>query len=88
VEIIVHVPANARIWFDGLETVQTGAERVFVSPPVKPGRDFAYELRVQWRDGERLVERSRRLAVRAGDHVGLDFTRQGFVEASVGSGLA
>jgi uncharacterized protein (TIGR03000 family) len=80
VEIIIHVPAGARIWFDGQETTQTGSERVFISPPLDPGRDFAYELRVQWHDGDRLVERTRHLTVRAGDHIGLDYTGRGFVE--------
>jgi uncharacterized protein (TIGR03000 family) len=80
VEITLHVPAGARVWFDGGETMQTGAERVFVSPPLEPGRDYTYEVRVQWRDGEQLVERTRRLAVRAGDHVGLNYAGRAFVE--------
>jgi uncharacterized protein (TIGR03000 family) len=80
VEITVHVPAGARLWFDSHETAQTGTQRVFISPPVEPGRDFAYEVRVQWRDGEKLIDRTRRLAVRAGDQIGLDSTGRGLVE--------
>jgi uncharacterized protein (TIGR03000 family) len=80
VEITVHVPAGAQIWFDGRETAQTGTKRVFLSPPLEPGRDFAYEVRVQWRDGERMVNWTQSLTVRAGDRIGLTYTRQGFGE--------
>src|SRR5262249_40372223 len=79
VQITVHVPAGARLWFDGHETTQTGAERVFASPPLEPGRDFAYDVRAQWRDGEKMVERTRRLAVRAGDRIDLNLVESGSV---------
>jgi uncharacterized protein (TIGR03000 family) len=83
--ITVNVPAGARIWFDGHETAQTGAERAFASPPLPPGREFTYQVRVQWRDGERVVERTRRLVVRAGDHIGLNYTGNGSVEVRAAS---
>jgi uncharacterized protein (TIGR03000 family) len=80
VEIRVRVPVGARLWFDGHETAQTGTDRVFASPPLEAGREFAYEVRLQWRDGDKVVERTRQLAVRAGDHIGLDYTGQGVME--------
>ena len=80
VQIRVHVPLGARLWFDGHETAQIGTERIFASPPLEAGREFTYEVRLQWRDGEKVVERTRRLAVQAGDQISLDYTGQGFVE--------
>ena len=79
-EIAMRVPDGARIWFDGEETTQTGTSRKFVSPPLDPGREYTYEVRVQWKEGEDMVERTRRLTVQAGDHIGLEFSRHGLVE--------
>jgi uncharacterized protein (TIGR03000 family) len=80
VEITVHVPAGAHIWFDGEATMQTGTTRVFVSPPLEPERQYAYEVRVRWSEGGDTVERTRRLSVQAGDQIGLDFSGRGVVE--------
>ena len=80
VDISIRVPDGARIWFDGDETTQTGNRRMFVSPPLDPGREYTYEVRVRWMDGEDTVERTRRLTVQAGDHIGLEFSRHGLLE--------
>jgi uncharacterized protein (TIGR03000 family) len=80
VEITMHVPAEARIWFDGEATVQTGATRVFVSPPLDPERQYVYEVRVRWNEGGDVVERTRRVTVQAGDEIGLGFSSRGVVE--------
>src|SRR5437660_9563291 len=62
VEISVRVPAGAAIRFDGKATAQTGTERLFVSPPLRPGRDYTYDVRLRWQDGGRTVEKTRRLS--------------------------
>jgi uncharacterized protein (TIGR03000 family) len=80
VQITIRVPAEAKIWFDGDETAQTGTTRVFVSPLLDPGRDYQYEVRAQWKDGEGTVERTRRLRFRAGDTIALEFSGRGFLE--------
>jgi uncharacterized protein (TIGR03000 family) len=80
VEITMHVPAGAHIWFDGEATMQTGTTRVFVSPPLEPERQYVYVVRVRWSVGGDTVERTRRLAVEAGDQISLDFSGRGVVE--------
>jgi uncharacterized protein (TIGR03000 family) len=75
--IDLRVPAGAVVKFDGKATSQTGAERRFVSPPLKEGQDYSYDVMVQWQDGGRNVERHRTIDVRAGKRVNLDFTRGG-----------
>jgi uncharacterized protein (TIGR03000 family) len=80
VQITIRVPAEAKIWFDGEQTGQTGTTRVFVSPPLELGRDYHYEVRARWQDGEGTVERTRRLSFRAGETIGLDFSGRGFLE--------
>jgi uncharacterized protein (TIGR03000 family) len=88
VVIDVHVPAQAEIWFDGQKTAQTGSDRRFISPPLAPGHDYSYQLRVRWVEGGSPVEQTRRLSVRAGDRINLDFPGGRYSERrSLSSGL-
>jgi uncharacterized protein (TIGR03000 family) len=81
VAIRLWVPADAEVWFEGVKTAQTGAVRSFVSPVLASGQDYVYTLRVRWTEGERPVERTRRLTVRAGDAIALEFSGRGVAEA-------
>jgi uncharacterized protein (TIGR03000 family) len=69
----LHVPAGASIWFDGAATTQTGAVRQFLSPALTPGQSYVYKVRVQWKDGEQMIDQTRPVTVRAGDRINLDF---------------
>jgi uncharacterized protein (TIGR03000 family) len=72
--IRMRVPANARVSFDDTQTTQTGTDRQYVSPPLDTGNSYAYQVRVQWDEGGKPVEQVRRVPVRAGDQINLDFT--------------
>jgi uncharacterized protein (TIGR03000 family) len=72
--IIVSLPADARLSFDGTPTQSTSALRVFASPPLTPGRTFAYTLTAQiMRDG-RPAQMSRQVNVRAGQTTNVALT--------------
>ncbi len=71
--ISVSVPADAEIWFDGSKTVQTGTLRRFVSSPIVPGHDYAYEVTAKWKEDGREVTQSRRVLVHAGESVNVIF---------------
>ena len=75
VTIRMAVPSGARVWFDGEATSQTGADREFVSPPLTPGREYTYRIRVQWDENGKAVESTRAVAVHAGDRINLVFGR-------------
>lgn len=68
----IRVPEDAQIWFDGEKTDKTGTLRQFVSPPLDPGRDYAYDVRARWTEDGREVDRSERVTVRAGQQVWLN----------------
>jgi uncharacterized protein (TIGR03000 family) len=71
----VRVPADARLWFDGQPTAQSGAVRTFRSPALEPGQDYVYEVRARWdADGKPVVE-TRKVTVHAGDRAFIDFNR-------------
>jgi len=70
--IRMRVPSNARVWFEGEATAQSGADRTFVSPSLAPGRDYVYHVRVQWDENGKAVERNRDVTVHPGDRINLN----------------
>lgn len=63
----IQVPADAKLFVDGMETKATSENRVFTTPPLERGRSYYYELRVEVvRDGRTLSE-TRQLVVRPGE---------------------
>jgi uncharacterized protein (TIGR03000 family) len=71
--IDVEVPARAVVYCDGTKTRLTGTIRHFVTPALGPGREYSYELRAEWKEGERTVSVSKNVAFRAGDQVTVSF---------------
>jgi uncharacterized protein (TIGR03000 family) len=71
----LRVPEAAEVWFGEVRAVQTGALRVFESPPLAPGKEYVYEVRVVWQVGGREVAESREVTVRAGEQVADSFPR-------------
>ena len=69
----VSVPASAELFVDGVKTAQTGADRVFESPPGDAGRDVSYELTARWVENGAPVERTRSVGGKAGETVRVDF---------------
>jgi uncharacterized protein (TIGR03000 family) len=74
--ITVHVPADAEVWFGGKLTMQTGAERHFVSPPLQPGVPYFYAIRARWLENGQVVERTRQVPVRSGTQVSVSFNEE------------
>jgi uncharacterized protein (TIGR03000 family) len=73
--IQLRVPAGARIWIEGEQTAQTGTDRAFVSPPLVPGYDYVYRVRVQWNEDGKTVERNRDVTMHTGDRINLTIDR-------------
>lgn len=69
----VLVPPDATVWIDGNPTTQTGTDRVFVSPPLQPGRRYIYQLKAQWQEKGQTVTRNLDRDVHAGDRINVDF---------------
>src|SRR5262249_49930993 len=77
VRIQMQVPADAEVWFDGAKTQQTGSERAFISPPLRPGRQYVYQVHVRWSKGGQPVADPRPPPVRPGHTARLDFGPRG-----------
>jgi uncharacterized protein (TIGR03000 family) len=69
----VAVPADAKVFVNGLPTTSTGVNRRYVSNNLEPGYNYTYELKVELiRDGKTLSE-TKIVKVRAGDSADLAF---------------
>lgn len=66
-EFTLEVPENAEVWLEGVKMKQGGAQRKFLSPALKPGVRYAYEVRIAWVDKGRQVSVTHQLSLRAGD---------------------
>ena len=73
VQITVVAPPDAEIFFDGEPTVQKGAERLFVSPPLAAGSKYHYDISARWTEGGKTVEQTRRVVFTGGAAVRVDF---------------
>ena len=88
--IVAHLPEDARIWFEGQPTKQTGTLRQFVSPPLAPGKSYTYGVRVQWFENGQWVSQAHNFPVHAGDVHCVDIIPSGSraVEKAVAENLA
>jgi len=72
--IEVRVPEDAELWFDLERMNQTGAQRLFRSPELQPGKSYTYDVRARWTDAAgKEVERIKQVKVQAGARVSVDF---------------
>jgi uncharacterized protein (TIGR03000 family) len=69
------VPADARVWIGDEATTPQGAERHFVTPSLEVGARYYYVIRVQWTEGGKTLERSRRVSFVSGDQIRIDLVQ-------------
>jgi uncharacterized protein (TIGR03000 family) len=70
----VRVPRGAEVTVAGVADTRTGSVREFVSPPLTPGKNYTYQVRVSWLQDGRRVEETRKVRVRANELSVVDFT--------------
>lgn len=77
--IIVNLPAEATLTFDGQPTQSRSSRRVFHSPPLEPGKTYTYELAAEINRGGRPVQERRHVEVHAGrqSEVTMNFNNAG-----------
>jgi len=73
-EIRVLVPdPQARVWFDGNPTQQTGTERWFYTPPLQAGANNTYRVRASWMQGGQEVTQEKVVNVNPGQSTTVAF---------------
>jgi uncharacterized protein (TIGR03000 family) len=69
----VKLPADARLYVDGVLCPLDSSERNFETPPLEKGKQFTYTLKAEVvRDGKTLSE-TKRVPVEAGQQVSVEF---------------
>src|SRR5205807_2780639 len=68
----VLVPPVAQLTVDDRPTGATGGERVFVTPPLTPGRTYTYQLTASWLEGSYRMVRMAEVKVQAGQETVVD----------------
>ena len=69
----VHLPPSAELWFDDTRTNLKGPYREFETPPLAPGKTYAYTLKARWVERGRPVEARRDVTIRPGQRVEVNF---------------
>jgi uncharacterized protein (TIGR03000 family) len=67
VVMVAHVPEDAFIWFEDAPTRQTGTLRWYESPPLEPGHNYSYTIRIVWYEDGEWVSQVHKYPVKAGD---------------------
>lgn len=65
-QLTVHVPDDADVFINGLETTSRGTRRTYLSEGLKPGCAYDYEVRVQIRRNGTLLEEVHQVRLTAG----------------------
>jgi uncharacterized protein (TIGR03000 family) len=65
--IVVTLPEDARLTFDGKATVSTGSRRLFITPPLERGRDFHYTIEANVMRNGKTATSSQQITVKAGE---------------------
>jgi uncharacterized protein (TIGR03000 family) len=71
--VIVKIPAEAELWFDGSKTSQGGSLRHFMTPPLPPGGVLSYTLQARWRIKDANLSRVEEVRVQPGATVTVNF---------------
>jgi uncharacterized protein (TIGR03000 family) len=80
--VTVKLPADAKLYADGLLTTLTSSERTFVTPILDRGRDFQYTFKVEYQRSGQAISDTRKVVVRADAKVQVDFTETRNVETA------
>jgi uncharacterized protein (TIGR03000 family) len=82
-EVIVRVPANARLFANGQPTDGTGVERIFATPSLTPSQNFKYVMQVEYTIDGQTRKESKEVTVRAGHRTLVDFTERAKIAITV-----
>jgi uncharacterized protein (TIGR03000 family) len=81
--VLITLPDDARLYFNGTAAAGNGSLRSFATPPLVPGHSYAYDLTAEVvRDG-RIQRVTERIVVRAGEHTRVTLNPGGLTTASL-----
>ena len=82
-EVVVYMPANAKLIANGQATEGNGPSRVFQTPALAAGQDYRYEMKVEIEEDGQTKTVTKQVTVRAGHRTTVDFSEQVNTEVTV-----
>lgn len=82
-EVVVNMPANAKLIANGQATEGNGSTRSFQTPTLAAGQDFRYEMKVEIEENGQTKTVTKQVTVRAGHRTTVDFSEQVNTEVTV-----
>src|SRR6516225_767528 len=61
--LVVRLPAGATLTIGDHVAKQTGAERIFITPPLAAGKAYAYDLKATWEENAKKKTVTREVIV-------------------------
>jgi uncharacterized protein (TIGR03000 family) len=71
--VTAKVPADAKLYFDDKPTQQMGAMRTYITPELRPGKEYVYQVKVEYMRGGRTMTQTGQVTVRAGQTSRVEF---------------
>lgn len=65
----------AEVFVEGVKTAMSGTDRLFESPPLEPGKVYAYDITARWIEGGATVERKKTVKGKPGEVIRVDLTQ-------------
>ena len=72
-QFVVRLPADARLVVEDREIPGTGPVRVFVTPPLEPGKDYVYDLAIELNRNGKVVRDQQTIRFQAGKTANVTF---------------
>jgi uncharacterized protein (TIGR03000 family) len=72
-KILIRVPADTEVHFDGVPTAQKGTARLFITPTRNADRKYHYEVVARWKQDGKAAHQTRQVEVSAGASVHVNF---------------
>jgi uncharacterized protein (TIGR03000 family) len=73
--VTVIVPEGGQVWFDNTLTPKTGANWVYNSPKLEPGKTYTLNIKARWAEGGQDKAYDIPLRVVAGDKMTMDLSK-------------
>jgi uncharacterized protein (TIGR03000 family) len=72
-KLTIKLPAEAKLFVDGVQAPLTSAERTFETPKLDAGKDYVYTIKAELSQEGRTISETKRVTFQAGKEVTVEF---------------
>jgi uncharacterized protein (TIGR03000 family) len=82
-QVVVRLPADAKLYANGQLTNLSSGERSFNTPVLEAGQDYQYSMKIEYARGGKAIVEDKIVKVRAGQVSVVEFAEQGKADTAV-----